>query len=155
MARFRRSPQSAEGPWRTVVRAAITGAVFAEPVAQDRLDAAGRSLGWSLPDDLASLLLETDGVTGAHGLNLIWPVDRIVEHNLAFRGNAGFRDLYMSFEQLLFFGDAGNGDQFAFPCLPERDHEIFVWNHENDSRTWAAPRLRTFFEWWGSGRLTV
>ena len=33
---------------------------------------------------------------------------------LIFRANADFAELYMPFDALLFFADAGNGDQFAY-----------------------------------------
>lgn len=29
-----------------------------------------------------------------------------------------------------------------------RSSDIFVWNHENDSRNWVAPDVRQFIEWW-------
>ena len=32
---------------------------------------------------------------------------------------------------------------------------VFVWNHEDDSRAWAAPTLERYLEWWLSGQLTV
>jgi hypothetical protein len=28
-----------------------------------------------------------------------------------------------------------------------RRDDIFVWNHEDDSRSWLVPNLRTYFEW--------
>ncbi|WP_162255066.1 hypothetical protein [Paenibacillus sp. Soil522] len=36
-----------------------------------------------------------------------------------------------------FFADAANGDQFAFPILNGKivKKDIYVWNHEDDSRT--------------------
>jgi len=64
-------------------------------------------------------------------------VERIAADNVGFRSNADFRELYMPFDPLLFFADAGNGDQFAFPRTPPRD-EVFVWDHEDDSRRWVA-----------------
>jgi hypothetical protein len=108
-----------------------------------------------VPTDLRALLLESDGLQAEYGLNLVWSLERIRKDNLYFRQSADFCELYLSFDQLLFFGDAGNGDQFAFPCLPDRDHEVFVWNHEDDSRSWLAPRLSTFLEWWGSRRIRL
>ena len=33
--------------------------------------------------------------------------------------------------------------------------DIFVWNHEDDSRTWVAPNLSKFIEWWTNGTLKV
>ncbi|HMJ10328.1 MAG TPA: SMI1/KNR4 family protein, partial [Polyangiaceae bacterium] len=68
-----------------------------------------------------------------------------------------FRELYMSFEPLLFFADAGNGDQFAFAITGGvvRRPDIFVWHHENDSRAWVAPSLERYLEWWLLGTLKL
>lgn len=59
--------------------------------------------------------MESDGIEGEYDLGLIWLLDRIVEDNLFFRGHTDFKELYMPFDCLLFFADAGDGDQFAFP----------------------------------------
>ncbi|MCQ2049114.1 MULTISPECIES: SMI1/KNR4 family protein [Pseudomonadaceae] len=118
---------------------------------------AERTLVVKFPGDLKTLLLESDGIEGEYGLGLVWPLDRIVEDNLSFRRNTEFKELYMPFDCLLFFADAGNGDQFAFPIHAGgiRRDDVFVWNHEDDSRTWAAPSLSKYLEWWLSGKLTV
>ena len=118
---------------------------------------AQEALRLTLPADLEALLLETDGAEGEFGLSLVWPIERIVHDNLMFWHDGSFRDLYMPFDSMLFFSDAGNGDQFAFPLRSGRvlKTEVYAWNHENDSRTWVAPSLEVFFEWWLSGRLTI
>jgi len=33
--------------------------------------------------------------------------------------------------------------------------DVFVWNHEDDSRTWVAPDLRRYLEWWADGRIKL
>jgi hypothetical protein len=71
-----------------------------------------------------------------------------------FRESPEFAAIYMPFDPLLFFADAGNGDQFGFVPRDSR-RDAFVWNHEDDSRTWAAPDLSKYLEWWLGGRLTV
>ncbi|MEZ5281816.1 MAG: SMI1/KNR4 family protein [Acidimicrobiales bacterium] len=60
----------------------------------------------------------------------------------------------MPFDPLLFFADTGNGDQFAFVLTPPRD-DIFVWDHETDSRTWAAGSLDQYLQWWADGTLKI
>ena len=81
-----------------------------------------------MPDELKALLSESNGVHGEYELGLIWPIERIVKDNLEFRQTPVFRDLYMPFDPLLFFADAGNGDQFAFAILDGeiRRSDIFV-----------------------------
>jgi hypothetical protein len=110
-----------------------------------------------LPADLAEVLLESNGIDGEYGLGLIWPAERIVADNRRFREYRDFRELYMPFDPLLFFADAGNGDQFAFVILDGavRRPDVFAWDHENDSRTWVAPSLKTYLEWWLTGRLKL
>ena len=122
-----------------------------------QLTSVEQKLGVELPDDLRSLLLETNGVQGQHGIDLIWSLERIETDNLAFRANPDFPELYMPFDPLLFFADAGNGDQFAFPILAGqiRRPDVFVWNHELDSRTWIAPSLQRYLEWWLSGQIKL
>jgi len=129
---------------------------FLEPARPEDLDRLEAGLNIELPDDLRSLLAQTDGVEGVYGLGLVWPSARILEDNTKFRTFPAFRDLYMPFEPLLFFGDAGNGDQFAYTiCGGKVRPDIFVWNHEDDSRTWKAPSLERYFEWTFAGKLKV
>ncbi|BAU85302.1 SMI1/KNR4 family protein [Streptomyces laurentii] len=60
----------------------------------------------------------------------------------------------MPFDPLLFFGEAGNGDLFAFLARIDRP-DVVVWNHELDSRTWVAPSLTTYLDWRLSGRIEL
>jgi hypothetical protein len=105
------------------------------------------------PDDLRQLLAESDGIEGKYGLGLVWNIGRIARDNTAFRANVEFRDLYMPFDGLVFFADAGNGDQFALSLSGNR--EVYVWSHEDDSRTWVAPSVMAYLEGWMTGSITV
>lgn len=119
------------------------------------------------PQELLDLYQQTNGISeylNVEGyLNnekigeLIWPIERVIETNLEFRTYPDFKDLYMSFDQILFVADAGNGDLFGFITLNgnfDRD-DIFVWNHENDSREWVAPSLSKFVEGWLNGSIKI
>ena len=123
------------------------------PATQRALRAAQERLGHGLPDDLRVLLEESDGIQGEYDLALVWPVDRIAQDNFHFRTNADFADLYMPFDGLLFFADAGNGDQF-FVSL-SGNNEVYVWDHEDDSRTWVASTVLGYLEGWMRGHLKV
>ncbi|MFJ4776499.1 SMI1/KNR4 family protein [Streptomyces sp. NPDC088762] len=108
----------------------------------------------SLPADLVSLLRESDGIEGEYGDGLIWSVERIASENRTLRDDVELATLYMPFDPLLFFADAGNGDLFALlPGL--RRPDVFVWNHEDDSRTWVAPSLAKYLEWWLTGQIKL
>lgn len=143
--------------WRSYVAALTAHATFFPPADVSALQAAEAQLGVFLPAELRSLYAQSNGVRGEYELGLIWSVEQVLADNLVFRTQAGFRELYMPFEPLLFFADAGNGDQFAYTVLAGevRRPDVFVWDHETDSRTWAAPELRLYLEWWLSGRLKV
>jgi hypothetical protein len=59
----------------------------------------------------------------------------------------------MPFGGLVFFADAGNGDQFFMSLSGNK--EIFVWDHESDSRTWVATTVLGYLEAWMRGDLTI
>ncbi|MFC9848366.1 SMI1/KNR4 family protein [Streptomyces sp. NPDC060223] len=106
----------------------------------DRIEAA---LGQTLPQDLRAFLLESNGVEDEYGTDVIWSAERILSDNLSFRENDRYRSLYMPFDSLVFFGDNGGGDQFAFVRTPERS-EVFVWDHETDSRKLVSSSLENY-----------
>ncbi|MGW1030042.1 SMI1/KNR4 family protein [Streptomyces sp. NPDC002577] len=129
--------------WREIAAQAFAEAEFIEPVASVNLADAEQRLGCSLPSELMSLLQDTDGIVGDYGVDTVWPLERIVEDTLHFWSDRTFATLYMTFQPLLFFGDNGGGDQFAFIRTPPRA-DIFVWDHEDDSRRWVARDLRDY-----------
>lgn len=141
--------------WREAAGAALADTEFRAPATAPALAAAERRLGRRLPAQLTALLLETDGMVGEYGTDVVWPLNRIVEQNLLFRDPGTFPDLYMPFDPLLFFGDNSGGGQFAFVVTPERP-DIFVWDHETDSRLWVARELEDYLhrslagdgDWW-------
>lgn len=132
------------------------------PVETDLLSAIKASFNLlELPAMLEGLLQQSDGIDERFDTEkigeLIWSAQTIIERNKEFRSFPDFKDLYMSFDQLLFFSDGGNGDLFAFVTLNGRfnRNDIFAWNHEDDSRIWVAPDLKTFIEWWLAGSIKI
>lgn len=144
--------------WKELIRTLTDTCEFQQPVSPKELAAAENQLQINgLPHELKDLLTESDGVTADYGIDIVWPLNRIVQDNIGFRSYADFKELYMPFDHLLFFADAGNGDQFAFSILNGsilRD-DVYVWNHEDDSRTWIAASLRQFIEGWLRGTISV
>lgn len=128
-------------------------ATFAAPANPVVLDATASALGAPLPDQLRELLAEANGIEGEYGLGLLWPAERVAKDNERFRTSEDFRQLYMPFDGIVFFADAGNGDQFGIALSGSQ--EVFVWNHEDDSRMWVAPTILKYLEEWMTGRLTV
>ena len=143
--------------WRERLRSRTAVAKFQPGAEAAVIAGVEMALNIRFPAELIAILEESDGVSGEYGLGLLWPLSRIQEDNLSFRSSIDFKTLYMPFDSLLFFGDAGNGDQFAFSILSGvvRRNDIFVWDHETDSRTWVAPSLGVFFDWWLTGKIKV
>jgi hypothetical protein len=143
--------------WRNYIEGLTPNATFFPPANHAAIFAAEQSLGAPFPTALRELLRQSNGVHGKWGLGLIWPIERISDDNLRFRAHPDYPALYMPFGPLLFFADAGNGDQFFFPVLrpsTPRD-DVFSWDHETDSRIWAAPSLERYLEWFLSGQLML
>jgi hypothetical protein len=141
--------------WRELVAALDEKASFSPPASQAQLAGAEAQLGCELPPHLHTLLAEADGIECGDGLGVVWPLSRIVADNERFRTTS--QEGYMPFDSLLFFADAGNGDQFAFPMTASRTprEEVFARDHEDDSRRWFAASLRDYLQGWLSGELTV
>lgn len=143
--------------WSELVRRLSPDCHFGPPANVFLIGQAEHTLAVRLPDELRTALTEADGFFGEYSLPLVWPLQQIVDDNLRFRRHRDFAKLYMPFDHLLFFGDAGNGDQFAYSILAGeiRRTDVFAWNHEDDSRTWVAPDLATYIEWWLMGRIKL
>lgn len=110
-------------------------------------------LGVELPEKLLGLYNETNGVFDSFGCPLIWAASQIVKDNLFFRNFEDYKDIYMPFNHLLFFSDNGCGDLFGYRILNGtiQTEDIYVWNHEDDSRTWVASSLEEFIKGWITG----
>lgn len=140
--------------WTELIAALPGVTVLRPPARAGSLREAPDLLGHQLPSELISLLSESDGVEGEYGMGLVWSIDQIVKENLALRRDTDLARLYMPFDPLLFFGDAGNGDLFAL--VPHTGGpDVYAWNHENDSRIWVAGRLAQYLEWWLSGKILL
>ncbi|MBI3966981.1 MAG: SMI1/KNR4 family protein [Chloroflexi bacterium] len=123
------------------------------PASGEDFVAGEATLGVGLPEELVGLLREKDGVRDVFGAYLIWPARRIRDDNVAFRSSADFHELYMPFDSLLFFGETGGGDQVAYAITGGqiRKPDIYLWDHETDSRVMVAPSLWAFLEHWKDG----
>jgi SMI1-KNR4 cell-wall len=128
---------------------------FTQPATEQALVKAESTLGLIIPEGLHELLMESNGVEQRSTFLLfILSIERIVKDNFQMR-YPQVQSHYMPFDNLLFFADAGNGDKFGFPISQDGKirKEIFAWNHENDNRTWCAPSLKTFIQWWHAGKI--
>jgi hypothetical protein len=133
--------------WRRLIGSSFKDAKFYAPASTQEIGHAERDLGVEFPPELRELLLETNGASAHYSSPFVWPVEEIVEQNKHFRANKSFKELYMPFNDLLFFGAEGNGDQFAYRILNGRisDPSIYEWDHETDARTLFASNLSDYF----------
>ena len=134
--------------WRRLIEGMENGCMFHPPASELVIAEAENSLRASLPAVLRELLMETNGVCAGYDSGLIWSVEQIRDTNSAFRDNKYFKELYMPFDNLLFFADEGNGNQYAFVVTNNKitRPDIFCWEHETDSRVWIAPSFEKYIE---------
>jgi hypothetical protein len=135
--------------WRALIAGLAADAEFAAGASQGQIAAVEETLATRLPDRLRSLLLESDGVRADGGSDVIWSCAELVKQNLQFRRYEPFRELYMPFDNLLFFGDDGGGDQFAYGILMNGDilqFNVYRWDHETDGRAYFAGGLEQYLE---------
>lgn len=143
--------------WRELVEGIGTECTFAPPASEQSLNDIETALGVALPPELRSLLLESNGIGDEYSYG-IQSAEEIITRNLEMRADSEDDDLYMPFDHLLIFGDAGNGDLFFFPIQSNGEinkPDVFIWNHENDSRQWVASNLEQFVAQWYAGELEV
>lgn len=143
--------------WKNYIQSVTSGYHFTNPASAAELELIQEKLNVILPSDLDGLLKETNGVFDEFDCPLIWSTDQMIRDNVFFRTFEDYKDLYMPFDHFLFFSDAGNGDLFGYVILNgqiQRD-DIFVWDHESDSRTWVASSLKDFIEGWANDRISI
>jgi hypothetical protein len=141
----RRTVRDVAADWRRLADEAGLRAV--PPPDVSRFHGAEEALGRRLSDSLSELYAQTNGLLDEWGYAYVLSISELVELNRKFRSQYG--DLYMSFNDVVLFGQLGNGDMFFQPSIPEavassasssslprRYNEVFVWDHEGDSRTW-------------------
>jgi hypothetical protein len=132
---------------------------LSEPVDPDALGDAEERLGMVLPEDLRSLLSESDGINGAGRGEPVWPVERIAEENVLLRSAGSTPALPDGADDdLLFFGDAGQGLLFAYELdaggeVSESD--VFVWQPGLGEAVWIASDLQSLLDDWVRGELTA
>ncbi|MEZ7173082.1 SMI1/KNR4 family protein [Sporosarcina sp. OR05] len=143
--------------WKDYIGTISKEYAFKSPASEAELRQITDVLHVELPRKLLELYVETNGVFDQFGCPLIWSTTQIVKDNSFFRNFTDYQDLYMPFDHLLFFSDNGCGDLFGYRilngCIETED--IYVWNHEDDSRTWVASSLETFIKGWITGELTT
>ena len=93
-------------------------------------------------------MLQTNGVFDEYGCAIIDDVASVRLMNRDARSVS--HDGYMPLDHLFFVSSAyGNGDLVGYGIRRDAWEypALFRWDHEDDSRQWEAPDLKTWFEW--------
>ncbi len=132
--------------WTDFIRDIAEGWVLSPPdFTSELLTEIEAKLGIKLPLELKRLYVETNGIQDTTLCSIVVPAKELISKNFVMRSEESFKDLYMPFDNLLFFGDGGNGDLYAYPIKMDGKIDtisIFVWDHEDDSRKWVAADIR-------------
>lgn len=109
------------------------------PATETQIYKVSSTLKMEIPDELESLLKEvnSDGTT-------FLSTEQIIRDNLFLRELEDF----MPLDVFLFFAENGCGDYFGYSIRKnsEIDNNIFMWDHESDSRKWVAQGLDQFIK---------
>jgi hypothetical protein len=150
-------PKSQLPGWREWLPTLSADIKLRDPATESDVAAAEAVLHTTFDGQLRSLLLASDGIGGRYGFWLVWPANRIASENGRYRTIASLKELYMPFDHLLFIGEAGNGDLFAYPITADGNAgsrgDIFRWDHETDGRLWVAGGLRQYIQGFTDGTI--
>ncbi|WOV88362.1 SMI1/KNR4 family protein [Sporosarcina oncorhynchi] len=143
--------------WKDYISTISKDYSFKRPASVAEIGQITEELNVELPKKLLEIYKETNGVYDIFECHLLWPTERIVEDNLFFRNFTDYKDIYMPFDHLLFFSDNGCGDLFGYKILNGciQTEDIYVWNHEDDSRTRVASSLESFIKGWITGGIST
>ncbi|CEG26315.1 SMI1/KNR4 family protein [Bacillus sp. B-jedd] len=143
--------------WKAYLSSISQECQFKAPATETEILSVEKELQIDLPEKLAELYNETNGVYGNYGISLVWSTEQMIKENKFFwslHENMGF---IKPLDNFLFFSDAGNGDLFGYLIGNEtiQNESIYVWNHENDSRRVIASSLEDFLKGWIGGEISV
>lgn len=142
--------------WKEYFKGISEDCTFNKPAFENEIDKVEELFNVKLPEELRQIMLETNGVKGSYDLGMVWSLDLIINENMRYRDDF-FKEYYMPFDNLIFFAESGIGDLFGFPVVRDGfcKDDVFVWNHENDSRKWIAPSVSKYIEWSLNGLIKI
>jgi cell wall assembly regulator SMI1 len=129
--------------WRDKINLCFPACKLSNPAPKALILDSESKLGRTLPADLVALLSESNGFTTARGDSVIEPIDYIISDTLDLWS---YEDLYIAPKTMVAFGGPGDGDRYFFPILPNGEYkdEVYLWDHETDSRKWISQSLADF-----------
>jgi hypothetical protein len=120
---------------------------FSEPVSNAELDALEAEFGFRLPQQYRELMLQSNGVVCEYD-SVIDDLAAVCDMNREARSSS--HDGCMPLDHLFFISSVyGNGDLVGYGI--RRDEwgypSLYRWDHEDDSRNYEAPDLKSWLEW--------
>ena len=143
--------------WKDYINSISKECQFKAPATATALLSIKTELNIKLPKKLTDLYNETNGVYGNYGISFIWPTEQVIKENIFFWTINEHRDSMELLDTFLFFSDAGNGDLFGYSIKNGsiQNEDIYVWNHEDDSRSLIASSLEEFLRGWIIGEISI
>ena len=137
------------GKWRALTEqlsADFSGAHPNPPATEREIREVEETFGVALPQDMREYLLEMNGDNW-----LMFSVSQIIETNAEVRKQTHT----MPLDCLLFVGGNGCGDYFGYPITGEGldGGNMFMWEHEYDSRVWRVNNLRELINRYYGGEI--
>jgi len=139
---------TANRQWRDLLKELATDCVLTDGMPFLQYRELQETFGHELHPELRALLEATNGVRSPYDYALLWPIERIIDENRRIRCDRRLLKQYMPLDCLFFFADAGNGDLFGHAVVDNeiRCSDVFLWSHEDDSRTVYSTTLRGFLD---------
>ena len=127
--------------YKELINSLYDDAKFNEPASSDDIEKMEQIVGLKFPDDLRSLLQETDGFSVNYSCLTIFGVNNGEIENYEtvwreFTFSEEYKDLYDSFDNIFFFASDGTGGFFAYLTDGKNKctSQIIHWEHEEDDR---------------------
>lgn len=143
--------------WKGYLSSISKECQFKAPATETEILSIKKDLNIDLPKKLADLYYETNGVYGNYGISSIWSLEQMIKENLFFWTLHEHKESMKPLDTFLFFSDAGNGDLFGYSIENGniQNEDIYLWNHEDDSRSIIASSLEEFIKGWIGGEISI
>lgn len=139
--------------WKEYIQSLDAGCKFQPPATEEQIAEVEAYLSVPLPEELRQLLLESNGVESENGDSIVFSTKGIFGTNEEMRNDKEFAELFMPFDNLLFFADDIGGNFFGYgitKCGIVTDM-IFCWDHDSDNRLSVHWKLKPYLKWYLEG----
>ena len=135
--------------WREVLSTKWPEVEFSPPCSLANVESVEASLGMPLPDELRALYFETDGVYSTRAyMWIVWCINDVLKRTHYMHTSPDIAFYEKSFNELLFFGDLGNGDLLAFQTdsTLQSYQSVGIWDHETGEYLESAKSMQEMID---------